>query len=358
MPSAVRPRTMSSTSSAPIVPGLDRTSALLWAMRFDEHGCAHIVDTSIDFPDFGTFGEGFLWLHFDLGAANLDAPIREGRLGPQGLAACAFGPDNHQRVTFKDNHVGGVVADLGCVADGDEQDDVSGRLHFVLGPRALVSGGHRPVESPEATRMAAADGARITSPVILLETLIGYVIAAIATSGARLSDELDGIEDHILDEPVRGDCGRLGRVRRDAVRLHRQLLGLRAVFHRLEADGAAQDLPPEAITAAARVAQRLDALVRDINLNAERSRLLQEELSARVAEQSNRQLYTLSVLTALFMPPTLITGFFGINTKGLPLADNENGSLVVLLLALGSAVFAYWLIRIFGIRASRERGRG
>ena len=353
MPSAVRTRTMSSTSSAPIVPGQDRPAALLWAMRFDERGCGHIVDTGIDFPDLGAFGEGFLWLHFDLGAANLDTPMREGRLGPQGLAASAFGPDNHQRVTIEGSHVGGVVADLGCLADGNGHD-VSGRLHFVLGPRALVSGGHRPVESPEATRMAAADGARITSPVLLLETLIGYVITAIATSGARLSDELDGIEDRILDEPVQGDCKRLGPVRRDAVRLHRQLLGLRTVFHRLEDDGAAQDLPPEAITAAARLAQRLDALDRDMTLNAERSRILQEELSARVAEQSNRQLYTLSVLTALFLPPTLITGFFGINTKGLPLADNENGSLVVLLLALGSAVFAYWIIRILGIRSSRQ----
>ncbi|MBY0251520.1 MAG: transporter [Methylobacterium organophilum] len=323
-------------------------------MRFDERGCGHIVDTGIDFPDLGAFGEGFLWLHFDLGAANLDAPMMEGRLGPQGLAASAFGPDNHQRVTIEGSHVGGVVADLGCIADGAEQDAASGRLHFVLGPRALVSGERRPVESPEATRLAAADGARIASPVLLLETLIGHVIAAIATSGARLSDELDGIEDHILDEPVRGDCRRLGPVRRDAVRLHRQLLGLRAVFHRLEEDGAAQDLPPEAITAAARLTQRLDALDRDMNLNAERSRLLQEELSARAAEQSNRQLYTLSVLTALFMPPTLVTGFFGINTKGLPLAENENGSLVVLLLALGSAVFAYWIIRMLGIRASRQ----
>ena len=110
----------------------------------------------------------------------------------------------------------------------------------------------------------------------------------------------------------------------------------------------------QAITAAARIAQRLDALDRDMNLIAERSRLLQEELAARVAEQSNRQLYTLSVLTALFLPPTFITGFFGVNTKGLPLADNEHGTLIVLLLSLGSAVLAYALIRILGIRTPRE----
>ena len=323
-------------------------------MRFGDDGRGHLLDGGVDLAVLGAFGEGFLWLHFDLNSARLDAAIAKGLLGPSRLATSAFGTDEHQRVTVEGSHVGGVIADLSRVADGTEPDDVTGRLHFVMGPRALVSGRRRPVESPDATREAAAEGTRIASPILLLETLISYVTVSIATSGTKLSDELDGIEDHILDERVRGDRRRLGPIRRDAVRLHRQLLGLRAVFHRLEEDGAAQDLPPLAMATAARVTQRLDALDRDMNLVAERSRLLQEELSARVAEQSNRQLYTLSVLTALFLPPTLITGFFGINTKGLPLADNEHGSLIVLIMALGSAVLAYGVIRILGIRAPRE----
>ena len=91
-----------------------------------------------------------------------------------------------------------------------------------------------------------------------------------------------------------------------------------------------------------------------MNLASERSRLLQEEISARLAEQSNRQLYTLSILTALFLPPTFITGLFGINTKGLPLAEYEHGSLVVILLALASAFLAYAIIRILGIRPPKE----
>ena len=323
-------------------------------MRFDEAGCGHLVESGVDLSQIGAFGEGFLWLHFDLATADLGPAISAGDLGPSHLASSAFGLDDHQRVTVEGTYVGGVVADLSRAADGTEQDDVTGRLHFVLGPRSLVSGRRQPVESPEVTREAATEGARIASPVALLETLIGYVIASLAASGTKLSDELDAIEDHILDERVRGDRRRLGPIRRDAVRLHRQLLGLRAVFHRLEQDGAAQDLPAPAVATAARIAQRLDALDRDMNLAAERSKLLQEELSARVAEQSNRQLYTLSVLTALFLPPTLITGFFGINTKGLPFADNQNGSLIVMILALGSAVLAYGIIRALGVRAPRE----
>jgi zinc transporter len=270
------------------------------------------------------------------------------------VAEAAFSQDEHQRVAVDGAYVGGVVADLKRKPGNEAVADNVGRLHFVMGPNFLVSGRRQPVISPEAARAAATDGESIPAPILLLETLVGYAITTIAKGGTRLADELDDIEDRILDNPVRGDRRRLGPIRRDAVRLHRQLLGLRAVFHRLEDDGVTNGLPPEEIAAAARIAQRLDALDRDMVVVAERSRLFQEELAAQMAEQTNRQLYTLSILTALFLPPTLITGVFGMNTKGLPFAEAENGSILAIGLAFASAVAAYLLIRLLGIRPPRE----
>jgi zinc transporter len=87
---------------------------------------------------------------------------------------------------------------------------------------------------------------------------------------------------------------------------------------------------------------------------ADRSRLLQEELSTRLAEQSNRQIYTLSILTALFLPPTLVTGIFGMNTKNLPFAEHENGSTIALMIALMSAAVAYAIIRLLVQRPRRD----
>lgn len=341
-----------SASSHAVTPGAS-LHGLIFAMRFDAHGVGHLIQAGDESLLADDFGQGFLWLHFDLARAQIETLLGEGRFGPARLAASAFGEDNHQRVIVEKSYIGGVVADLSR-RPSDPGDDATSRLHFIMGPRSLVSGRRQPVESPEAARDAAREGARITSPFLLLETLIGYVIDAIIERGERLTESLDAIEDRILDESVRGDRRRLGPIRRDAVRLHRQLLGLRAVFHRLEEDGASLELDAAIITTAARLAQRLDALDRDMALAAERARLMQEELSARVADQSNRQLYTLSVLTALFLPPTLITGLFGINTKGLPFAEQEQGSWIVIGLALGSAALAYGIIRILGIRAPRE----
>lgn len=343
---------MNASAPVPADQPASTLTGLLFAMRFDAHGVGHSVSED-DALSADSFGQGFLWLHFDLAQAHLDNLIGEERFGPKRLAAAVFDENYHQRVTVQGSYIGGVVADLSR-RPSDAGDDATSRLHFVIGPRSLVSGRREPVESPDAAREAAREGTRIASPYLLLEILIGSVITAIAERGEHLTDALDGIEDRILDERVHGDRRNLGPIRRDAVRLHRQLLGLRAVFHRLEEDGARHGLEAPIVATVARLAQRLDALDRDMTLAAERARLMQEELSARVADQSNRQLYTLSILTALFLPPTLITGLFGINTKGLPLADNEQGSWIVIALALASAAVAYGIIRVLGIRGPRE----
>ncbi|MEA1834788.1 CorA family divalent cation transporter [Methylobacterium durans] len=152
---------------------------------------------------------------------------------------------------------------------------------------------------------------------------------------------------------ARDERRRLGPIRRSAVRLHRQLLGLAAVSHRLEEDDAARDLHGPAVAVAARLAQRLDALDRDVTALAERACLLQEEVGARVAEESNRQLYVRSILSALFLPPTFITGLFGTNVKELPFADEPWGFLFVVGLSLVSAAATFGIIRAIGIRPPR-----
>jgi magnesium transporter/zinc transporter len=332
------------------IAGPTRPGEPLWAMAFDADGRGRSVPPAQAASDLDAFGGGFLWLHYDLDAADLVGRASEGRFGPTRLATAVFVPDEHQRITVEADHIGGVVADL---ARPGAKPVPAGRLHFVLGPRSLVSGRRGPAESPDATRAAVEGGHTVASPTLLLETLVGHVVSAMATTGQRLSDALDGIEDHILDGRPRDDRRRLGPVRRNAVRLHRQIAGLAAVFHRLETDGATDNVHGPAVAAAARLAQRLDALDRDMTLQAERARLLQEEVSERIAEATNRQLYVLSVLSALFLPPTFVTGLFGMNVKGLPLGDDPDSFLFVCGLSLASAVLAFAVIRLLGIRPPR-----
>jgi zinc transporter len=66
-------------------------------------------------------------------------------------------------------------------------------------------------------------------------------------------------------------------------------------------------------------------------------------------EESNRHLHTLSIVTTMLLPPTLVTGIFGMNTKGLPLTDVDGGFLWAAGLMVLSSAAAYWIMRRSGI---------
>ena len=75
----------------------------------------------------------------------------------------------------------------------------------------------------------------------------------------------------------------------------------------------------------------------------ERAKLLQEELASRLAENTGRNLYVLSLLTAVLLPMTLVTGFYGMNVAHLPGATSF-GLVTLLILASGGVTLAvlFW----------------
>jgi zinc transporter len=68
-----------------------------------------------------------------------------------------------------------------------------------------------------------------------------------------------------------------------------------------------------------------------------------------MTEETNRHLHVLSILTTLLLPPTLIAGIFGMNTKGLPFADDESGFLWAMVLIVVSSIAVYAVMRRIGI---------
>lgn len=139
------------------------------------------------------------------------------------------------------------------------------------------------------------------------------------------------------------DRQRIGRVRLQSVRVHRQLAQLRTIFSRLEpritAHNASVGVAIRALT------QKLDAIDNEVGTLHERARMLLDELDAKLMAVTNRQLFTLSVLTACLLPPTLVTGFFGMNTKDMPFQTSDGGTWMAALVSLSACFACFWALR-------------
>jgi len=77
--------------------------------------------------------------------------------------------------------------------------------------------------------------------------------------------------------------------------------------------------------------------VEDLDALRERAAVTQEKLTTRLADRMNRTMYVLSLVAAVFLPLSFLTGLLGINVAGIP---GSNYQLAFVLVCLGLAVVA------------------
>lgn len=327
------------------VPDVQSAMGIVWAYRFDAEGTPGLIDRAA-IPDLDP-RSGFVWLHLDLVHSRAKAWVGDQLWLPAAAEEAFLATDTHQRLDHSANLAWGVTHDL--VRDVAANSDKVGALHWIIGERFLLTGRREALQSIRLIADALNRGEEAQSPTDLFEQILEYIIDDITHAIVRLMEQTDAIEDQLLDERLGEVPQRVGGVRRTAVRIHRQLNGLHVLFRRLADTHANRKAPDEMKAFAARLIQRIDGLHHDVSAVQDRSRLLQDEMSARSASQTNRQLYTLSILTALFLPATFITGLFGINVKGLPWVEADLGALFVALACIGAALLTLVLLRWRGV---------
>ena len=294
-----------------VVPGL------VWGVRCSGASAVPVAeDVSPPAP-----GE-WIWLHFNLADMRTQGWLAGCTLVPKPGIERLVSKDDVQQLVPLGEAVAGVVFDL--VHDFDRATEEFGMVRFVLTDRVLITGRRRAMSSVEAVRRRIEGGHRYASPVDLVLAIVDQIALTIDVMIDELSTEIDAVEDTILKEGDRDDRLRLGHARLTTVRVHRRLNALRGLFRRV-ANGSTGGLIEAFRIPAAALSQRLDELDHEVIELRDRARLLQEELGARVAEQTNRHLQLLAVLTAVFLPPTLIAGLFGMNLAGAPVLASPLG---------------------------------
>src|SRR5690606_17859117 len=108
---------------------------------------------------------------------------------------------------------------------------------------------------------------------------------------------LDAVEDRLVTERLSDERRSLKEVRRLAVSLHRPVAGMVALFE----EEAREDwtLSEHAHAVLGRLSMRLERLDREIVMVNDRARLLQEEMAAELADESNRSLRAMAIMSAL-----------------------------------------------------------
>jgi zinc transporter len=315
-------------------------SGIVWVYHFKPDGTHELVanqtvEQALTSPD------GWTWVHLSLADTRCRAWISQNARLSDLAREILLGPEEHMRMDVLGPEIVGVVPDL--QQEISQHTDAIVRLRFVMTDRVIVSARRTPLHSVETVRRAIDAGKRFPTPVSFLDAVIDQFADAVGRMAEDLGNELDNIEDRVMHGGSADERPRVGRVRLQAIRVHRHLQQLRALFHRVE-HRMASDNAPVAQTIRA-LAQKLDAIDHEVGSLHDRARLLIDEVAAKMTEITNRRLFTLSILTACFLPPTLVTGFFGMNTKDLPFQNSDGGTWWALGVAIVASAVTYWALR-------------
>jgi zinc transporter len=328
------------------VRALDVAPGLIWVFRVHEDGSVELLpkDKPIEL-----LHDGWLWLHFDLTEPSLTTWFETTDI-PSAAIATLLSRDKTQQLHATENCVYGVFADVINKNDSAKDGRDFAHLRFAMTERLLISGRRHSLSSIETARAAIESGARRLSHVAsLLELIIEHVADAMNGLADRLEVQLDEIEDKVaISGGGKAERLSLGQLRRTGVKLHRSLAGLRTLFHRLERQGP-QEINPALRLSVSRLAQNLDGLDHDIIQLRDRAHFLQDEVAASMAEEANRHLSILAIVTTLFLPPTLISGVYGMNIKGIPAAELDASFWWVFALMVASSGAVYFAIRKTGL---------
>ncbi|MET2827628.1 transporter [Mesorhizobium shangrilense] len=254
-------------------------------------------------------------------------------------------PSHGCHIDYEDNWLFGDLPDL-----RHDFSEARGLVHFrfAFNDTMLIGARKQPLESVDAVRKAVENGSRkFRSPAELIEAVMGESLDGMATELGKLGDTLDGIEDRVVRDAWHNERQALVEARRQLVVIHRQMATLTNLFRHL--DHSHRDELPDTINdMAARLSHRALTLYNDGEQLQARTRLLQDELMAKLTMQSNQLLYVLSVMTAVLLPMTIISGLFGMNVGGLPLVDTPVGFWVVTAISVIIAAATYMFVRRLG----------
>jgi zinc transporter len=281
----------------------------------------------------------FRWLHLNLADQRTLRWLERQEQLPRVVHELMLSRDTHPQAIVEDGIVGLVLQDFERDFEPSQTMQI-GALHIVIAPGLMLTGRYHPLHSADIVKQRIVHGADIDNGGTALNLVLGAMADGLSQLVRALAADIQTAEDEFLNEHQSPATRDLMAVRRRAARLHRLIGGMRATLHRLEMD---PDLPRLLTPVAEHIVQRLHALDADVGATQAQLRMLRDELDLQTAQRTNRNLYFLSVMSALLLPATLVTGFFGMNTGGLPFAHTEAGTLVAAT-AAGASSIATWLL--------------
>ena len=253
-----------------------------------------------------------------------------------------FSRQSRAKVEEYSGHLFCVIPALNQNPGADTLDIVN--LNAFLGRNYLITAHRAPLPGVQAVRglMTDADGAPARGADFVLYQLLDAVVDEYLEACGRISERLDDVEERIFARFDPGVSTTIFRLKHEAAWLRRRVTPQRAIIDSLT------NRPHELLH------RETQVFLRDVRYHVHRvgddldtfDNLLQGALDVHLtlaAGRTNQVIKYLSILGAVLLPLTVLTGLYGTNFQQLPGAGHPLGfwafcALLILTAAVGVAI--------------------
>ena len=306
---------------------------LVFACLLDGKGGA----TALTAADLGRplADEGVLWLHVDYKNEAAAKWIRASSGIDTLVIAALLDEDSRPRMVQFNSGLLLILRGVNFNEGAQAEDMVSVRIWAEA--KRIVTTRRRNVRAPRELYEQLLQGQGPTGPGDFVLRLAAHLDANIEPVIDSIDDELEIAETKYSGGNYSDYRGEFGQLRRKTARLRRYLAPQRDTLERLSRQ------PDDIISEAQRngLREEADAITRhleDLDLARERAMVAQEELLNKMAQEQNSRMYVLSLVAAIFLPLSFLTGLMGMNVAGLPGTEHPAAFAVVVVVMLVSAV--------------------
>jgi len=294
---------------------------------------------------FDDESDSFIWLHFSIANVAAERWMLQHMTLPDGFIESFHESATSTRVEQIEAALFAVVHDV--TFDSAEAEAEAATVSLYVEPRIMVSARRTPLRSIDRLRASVRGGEIFRSPAELLAHLLRDQADVLVANVRQAASRVDDVEDFMLAHARGSRRAQLGSLRRVLVHLQRLLAPEPAALFRL------LSRPPAWLTESdvqdlRQSGEELSTAAADCGALVERVRLLQEEASAYTAEQNNRILFVLTLVTVLAVPFNVVGALFGMNVGGIPFGNAPHGFWTIVTVG---AVFT----ALAAILASRRR---
>ncbi|GGO98253.1 zinc transporter [Stakelama pacifica] len=302
------------TDSLPSTLLPDPDTGLIFARILDGNGGSRAIDWDAAARWCPTGGET-LWMHLDRTVESVDDWLRD-EIGISEATVEALVSNQTRPRAFREaDSLIAVLRGINFNPGAEPEDMIT--LQIWARADRVITLRRRILQAPRDILDQLERGAGPRSAGDLVTEIVEQLVAKMGGSIVDMNERIDELEEEEDDTEVEDVLDVIATIRRNCLGLKRHMSPQHEALMQIARD------PPEWMSAANSrdIRETIDQLKRyleDIDVSKESVLVLQDDINNRAANRSNHTMYMLSIVAAIFLPLSFVTGLLGINVGGVP----------------------------------------